>query len=145
MKRLIVVLSISPALLVSSLAFAQDETALVAERASITPAPAALAAPAWALAQPGEEAVRTANLQATPASPTRPAGSGTTWQALKGGLLGGALGGIVSAGLNYYILPFPGSSADNALGHGMTGFFCGLVSGFVGVLVYSRGQAAEAR
>jgi hypothetical protein len=54
-----------------------------------------------------------------------------------------AIGGLISAGLNYYVLPFPHSAADNAVGHGMSGFFCGLVSGFVGVLLYARQQPAR--
>lgn len=58
--------------------------------------------------------------------------------ALRSGLVGGAVGGLISAGLNYALLPFPHSPAANAFGHGMSGFFCGLVSGFVGVLLYAR-------
>jgi hypothetical protein len=58
--------------------------------------------------------------------------------ALKSGLIGGAVGGLISAGLNYALLPFPHSAAANAFGHGMSGFFCGLLSGFVGVLLHAR-------
>ncbi len=64
--------------------------------------------------------------------------SSTVRAALKSGLIGGAVGGLISAGLNYTLLPFPQSAADNAFGHGMSGFFCGLLSGFVGVLLHAR-------
>ncbi len=58
--------------------------------------------------------------------------------ALRSGLLGGAVGGVISAVLNYTILPFPHSAAANAFGHGMSGFFCGLAAGFIGVLLHAR-------
>ena len=58
--------------------------------------------------------------------------------ALKNGLIGGALSGIVSASLNYFILPFPRSILDNVIGHGVGGFFCGLISAFIAVLMYAH-------
>jgi hypothetical protein len=53
------------------------------------------------------------------------------------GLLGGIVSGIISGLLNYYLLPFPGTPLDNAIGHGVGGFFCGLVSCIIGILVYT--------
>ncbi len=64
----------------------------------------------------------------------------TVRSALGSGFIGGVIGGLISAGLNYAILPFPHSLADNAFGHGLSGFFCGLASGFFGVLLHARQQ-----
>jgi uncharacterized membrane protein YeaQ/YmgE (transglycosylase-associated protein family) len=57
---------------------------------------------------------------------------------LKNGLIGGVLSGIISALLNYSILPFPQSIQDNAIGHGFSGFFSGLISAVIAVLIYIR-------
>lgn len=62
----------------------------------------------------------------------------TIREALQTGFIGGAFGGLISAGLNHSLLPVPQSAAENAVGHGITGFLCGLVSGVVGVLLYAR-------
>jgi hypothetical protein len=52
------------------------------------------------------------------------------------GIMGGLFSGIISALLNYRILPFPETIPDNVIGHGFSGFFCGFISGLVGVLIY---------
>jgi hypothetical protein len=44
-------------------------------------------------------------------------------EALKNGMAGGILGAVVSALLNYFIVPFPKSVVDNVLGHSIGGFF----------------------
>jgi ABC-type antimicrobial peptide transport system permease subunit len=55
---------------------------------------------------------------------------------LMAGLIGGFVGGVISGLLNYFLLPFPATPLDNAIGHGISGFFCGFVSGCVGVALY---------
>lgn len=55
---------------------------------------------------------------------------------VKGGFIAGAASAIISFLLNYYLLPFPATSLDNAIGHGIGGFMCGFVSAFVGILSY---------
>ena len=55
---------------------------------------------------------------------------------LKSGAIAGLASAVISFLLNYYLLPFPATSLDNAIGHGIGGFFCGFISAFVGVLVY---------
>jgi len=55
---------------------------------------------------------------------------------LKSGAIAGLGSAVISFLLNYYLLPFPATSLDNAIGHGIGGFFCGFISAFIGVLVY---------
>lgn len=55
---------------------------------------------------------------------------------LKSGFLAGMVSAVFSFLLNYYLLPFPASPLDNAIGHGIGGFMCGFISAFVGLLVY---------
>lgn len=128
MKRLLIVSALSLALPLPGVASAQDLSAAAPAPAATLPPTAASAAAAAVAAAP----------ERMPQMPTPRRARATAWEALKTGLIGGALGGLVSAGLNYYVLPVPGSTADNAIGHGMTGFFCGLASGVIGVLIYAR-------
>jgi hypothetical protein len=62
----------------------------------------------------------------------------TVGEALKSGAIGGILGGGISGMLNYCLLPFPQDMLDNAIGHGISGFFCGFVAGAIGILMYVR-------
>lgn len=55
---------------------------------------------------------------------------------LKSGLIAGTASAAISFLLNYYLLPFPVTTLDNAIGHGVGGFFCGFISAFVGVLIF---------
>lgn len=55
--------------------------------------------------------------------------------ALKNGLMAGLFSSVVSALLNYYVLPFPQDILDNVIGHGIGGFFCGLISAFIAVMI----------
>jgi uncharacterized membrane protein len=64
-------------------------------------------------------------------------------EAVKNGLIGGVLSGIISALLNYYLLPFPNTAFDNAMGHGFGGFFCGLISCVIGILIYASQHNAQ--
>ncbi len=62
----------------------------------------------------------------------------TIGEALKSGVIGGTLGGGISGILNYCFLPFPQNILDNAVGHGISGFFCGFMAGAIGVVSYIR-------
>lgn len=59
-------------------------------------------------------------------------------KASKTGLTGGLISGLISGALNYYFLPFPNSLIDNAIGHTISGFFCGLVSAIIGILLFIK-------
>jgi len=59
-------------------------------------------------------------------------------EALKNGLIAGLFSAVVSVLLNYYVLPFPKSILANAFDHGIGGFFCGLVSAFIAVMIVTH-------
>jgi len=48
--------------------------------------------------------------------------------AIKGGVMGALMGFIMSALVNFYLVPIPSTLAYNAIGNGMSG----LISGFRG-------------
>ncbi len=52
--------------------------------------------------------------------------------------IGGIASFVVSAVLNYFIIPMPLSILDNSVSHGIGGSFCGFISAFVGVLLFAR-------
>lgn len=54
----------------------------------------------------------------------------------KGGLIAGTISAIISFLLNYYLLPFPETLLDNAVGHGIGGFIAGFISACMGITVY---------
>ncbi|HEX2995106.1 MAG TPA: hypothetical protein VHP14_09780 [Anaerolineales bacterium] len=56
---------------------------------------------------------------------------------LKNSFIAGAISAFISFLLNYYLLPFPVTLLDNAIGHGVGGFMCGFISALVGLLIYS--------
>lgn len=56
-------------------------------------------------------------------------------EALKTSLIGGALSGIISGILNYYIFPFPENITDNVMGHAFGGFFCGTITAVFGIMI----------
>lgn len=58
------------------------------------------------------------------------------FELLKGGLIAGIASAAISFLLNFYLLPFPATTLDNAIGHGIGGFFCGFISAFVGVMIF---------
>ena len=66
---------------------------------------------------------------------------------LKSGFIAGIVSAAMSFLLNYYLLPFPATLLDNAIGHGIGGFMCGFVSAVMGLLIYmlhhrmKKGQA----
>lgn len=55
---------------------------------------------------------------------------------LKSGFIAGTASAAISFLLNYYLLPFPATTLDNAIGHGIGGFICGFISAFMGVLIF---------
>ena len=55
---------------------------------------------------------------------------------LRSGFIAGIASAAISFLLNYYLLPFPVTLLDNAIGHGIGGFMCGFISAFVGVLIF---------
>ena len=62
---------------------------------------------------------------------------------LKAGLIGGLVSGIISAGLNYFIIPFPTTIMGNVISHSMGGFFCSLFAGFISVFLYMTHHKKE--
>lgn len=60
---------------------------------------------------------------------------------LKESIIAGLVGGAVSAVIAFFVsqnLPLPLSPFDNSMGNGFSGFFSGLMSGFVGVYLVLR-------
>jgi hypothetical protein len=55
---------------------------------------------------------------------------------LKSGFIAGLVSAAISFLLNYYLLPFPATPLDNAIGHSIGGFMCGFISAFMGILIY---------
>jgi hypothetical protein len=61
---------------------------------------------------------------------------GNISELLKSGFIAGTFSGVISFLLNYYVLPFPATLLDNAIGHGVGGFICGFISAALGVLIF---------
>ena len=59
-------------------------------------------------------------------------------EALKNGAIGGFMGFLMSAVINYYVIPFPETVLNNAVGNGISGLISGFMGGFMGILVYSK-------
>ena len=60
---------------------------------------------------------------------------------LKESIIAGLVGGAVSAVIAFFVsqnLPLPLSPFSNSIGNGVSGFFSGLMSGFVGVYLILR-------
>jgi MFS superfamily sulfate permease-like transporter len=57
------------------------------------------------------------------------------------GLVGGLSSALMSAVMAAYFLPMPIDTAHHVVGYGITGFICGALSGFMGVLMYIRRAA----
>lgn len=55
---------------------------------------------------------------------------------IKGGFMAGTISAVISFSLNFYLIPFPETGLDNAVGHGIGGFIAGFISAFMGVAVY---------
>lgn len=55
---------------------------------------------------------------------------------LKSGGLAGSISAVISFLLNYYLLPFPATPLDNAIGHAIGGFMCGFISAMIALTIY---------
>jgi len=62
-------------------------------------------------------------------------------EAVKGGVIGGIACAVVSGLMNYFVIPFPKTLLDNGINHAMSGLFSGLVTGFVGLIVFMTKQS----
>ena len=65
-------------------------------------------------------------------------GNSCSAQALKSGLIGGALGAAFSGAVNYFLVPMPETVMGNALGHCVSGGISGFLSGFMGLYAWIR-------
>lgn len=59
-------------------------------------------------------------------------------EAILAGLIGAVIAAALSFSVNHFIAPFPKTVFDNSLGNGVSGFFSGLLSGFIGVYLVLR-------
>ncbi|WP_326671302.1 MULTISPECIES: hypothetical protein [unclassified Streptomyces] len=80
-----------------------------------TPAPTATSAPA---------------APAAPPSPVR--------AAAVSGLIGGVMGALMSAAVNYAAIGLPDSESVNAVNHAISGLASGFLAGFIGLLMHIR-------
>ncbi len=55
---------------------------------------------------------------------------------VKGGFMAGAISAGISFLLNFYLLPFPETALDNAVGHGIGGFIAGFISAGMGITIF---------
>lgn len=65
-------------------------------------------------------------------------------EALLAGLIGGVIAAMMAFAVNHFLVPFPQTAWDNAVGHGISGLLSGLLSGFIGVMVALK-KVARAR
>ena len=65
--------------------------------------------------------------------------------AIKSGAMGALMGFIMSALVNFYLVPMPSTLAHNAIGNGMSGLVSGFMGGFMGVLIDSRQRSSRSR
>lgn len=57
---------------------------------------------------------------------------------LSAGFIGAAAGLSLSFIVNYFFIPFPEGSLENAINNGISGSISGFMSGFMGLLMYLR-------
>jgi hypothetical protein len=62
-------------------------------------------------------------------------------EAVKCGIIGGILCGVVSGLMNYYVIPFPRTLLNNEFNHVISGSLSGLVTGFFGLFVFMVQQS----
>ena len=66
-------------------------------------------------------------------------------EAITAGLIGGVIAAVLAFAVNMFLTPFPETPFDHSLGNGISGFFSGSMSGFVGVyLALRKFRAARA-
>ncbi len=54
------------------------------------------------------------------------------------GIIGGLTSALMSGVLAHFVLPMPIDHAHHVVGYAIGGFFCGVLSGFLGVFMYVR-------
>lgn len=54
------------------------------------------------------------------------------------GIIGGLTSAVMSIVLAAYVLPMPIDKVHHVVGYGIGGFFCGMLSGFMGVFMHIR-------
>ena len=59
---------------------------------------------------------------------------------VKNGVMAGTISAAIAFLLNYYLLPFPATLLDNAIGHGVGSFMSGFISAAVGITLYMHHQ-----
>ncbi len=63
---------------------------------------------------------------------------------VKNGVMAGAISAAIAFLLNYYLLPFPATLLENAIGHGVGSFMSGFISAAVGITLYMHHQRVNA-
>ena len=61
--------------------------------------------------------------------------------ALLKGIAGGLVGALASGLINYYLVPFPATTIENAGNNAISGFFAGFMGGFLGIVSHLRKEA----
>lgn len=64
-------------------------------------------------------------------------------EALLAGLIGGVIAAVIAFAVAYFVVPAPLTLLDAAIGNGVSGFFSGLMSGFIGVLLALKKRATS--
>jgi hypothetical protein len=59
---------------------------------------------------------------------------------VKNGFMAGIISAAIAFLLNYFLLPFPATLLDNAIGHGIGSFMSGFISAAVGIMLYMHHQ-----
>lgn len=62
---------------------------------------------------------------------------------LKGGIFAGLGSAVISGLLNFYILSFPETMWDHAVGHSIGGFCAGFCSAFIGITIFMLQQRGK--
>lgn len=66
-------------------------------------------------------------------------------EAIAAGLTGAAIAAALSFAVNMFLTPMPGTLFEHALGNGISGFFSGLMSGFIGVYLALKKFSASSQ
>lgn len=66
-------------------------------------------------------------------------------EAIAAGLIGGAIAAALSFAVNMFLTPIPVTLFEHSLGNGISGFFSGLMSGFIGVYLALKKFSASSR
>lgn len=64
-------------------------------------------------------------------------------EAVIAGLIGAAMGMLLSFLANYFLVPFPGGAFENALNNGISGLISGFMSGFMALFMYFKKRGSS--